>query len=160
MNNVVLIGRLARDPELRFIPSTGMGVAKFPLAVDRELSKDKKAEAVAKGQSTADFIQVTVFGKLAENCANFLAKGRECAVIGRIQTGSYVTQDGVKKYSFDVIANRVEFIGGKNEGNGPAPANNKPQTQVAPVEDEDNIDNSFFENLNGDDLFDDEDIPF
>ncbi len=74
MNNVVLIGRLARDPELRFIPSTGMAVAKFNLAVDREMSKDKKQEAQSQGKQTADFIGVTVFGKSAENAANFLKK--------------------------------------------------------------------------------------
>jgi single-strand DNA-binding protein len=83
MNTVVLIGRLTRDPDLRYTP-TGTAVAKMTLAVDRDMAKDKKAEAAQKGQPTADFIPVTVFGKQAENCANYLLKGRMCAVEGRI----------------------------------------------------------------------------
>ena len=113
MNSVVLIGRLARDPELRFIPTTGMAVAKFTLAVDREMSREKKQEAASQGKQTADFIGITVFGKHAENCANYLSKGRECAVHGRISTGSYTTQTGEKRYTTDIIADRVEFIGGR-----------------------------------------------
>lgn len=111
MNSVVLIGRLARDPELSFIPATGLAVAKFSLAVDREMSKDKKQEAAAQGKQTADFINITVFGKQAENAANFLNKGSQCAIHGRINTGSYTTQTGEKRYTTDVIADRVEFIG-------------------------------------------------
>jgi single-strand DNA-binding protein len=84
MNNVVLIGRLTRDPDLRFIPTTGMAVAKFALAVDREMSREKKQEAISQGKQTADFINITVFGKTAELCANYLAKGRQCAIQGRI----------------------------------------------------------------------------
>lgn len=111
MNNVVLIGRLSRDPELKFIPSTGMAVTKFSLAVDREMSKDKKAEAQAQGKPTADFINVTVFGKQAENASNFLTKGSQCAIHGRINTSNYTKDDGAKVYQTDVIADRVEFIG-------------------------------------------------
>jgi single-strand DNA-binding protein len=110
MNNVVLIGRLVREPELRFIASSGMGVAKFTLAVNRDLSKNKKQEAEASGQPTADFIQITVFGKSAENCANYLDKGSQCAVHGRINTGSYTDKNGEKRYTTDVIASRVEFL--------------------------------------------------
>lgn len=110
MNSVVLIGRLAKDPELRFVPSTGMAVARLTLAVDKELFGDKKQQAISEGKPTANFISITVFGKQAENCVNYLAKGKLCAVIGRISTGSYVTQSGEKKYTTDVIANRVEFL--------------------------------------------------
>jgi single-strand DNA-binding protein len=117
MNNVVLIGRLVRDPELKFIPSSGMAVANFTLAVDKEMSKDKKSEMQAQGKPTADFIPVVVFGKIAETCANFLAKGRMTAVNGRIQTRTYTNNAGDKRYITEVLASRVEFIdwGDKNK---------------------------------------------
>lgn len=152
MNSVVLLGRLTRDPELRFIPSTGMAVAKFTLAVDKELFGDKKQEAISQGKPTADFINITVFGKQAENCANYLAKGRQCAVHGRIQTGSYTTQTGEKRYSFDIIADRVEFIGSKDQSLSP---------QGKPVQPDSSFFNDFPDEDN--DIFqpvDDEDIPF
>jgi single-strand DNA-binding protein len=143
MNNVVLIGRVVRDIELRFIPSSGMAVSKFNLAVDRGLYGEKKQEAEAKGQPTADFINITVFGKTAENCANYLSKGNKCAVQGRISTGSYTTQTGEKRYTFEVIADRVEFL-------EPKERQAKPQENLDfPDDDED--------------IFvpaDDEDIPF
>ena len=113
MNNCVLIGRCSKDIELRFIPSSGMAVAKFSLAVDKGLYGEKKQEAEAKGQPTADFINITVFGKTAENCANYLNKGNKCAVQGRISTGSYTTQTGEKRYTTEVIADRVEFLESK-----------------------------------------------
>lgn len=102
MNNVVLIGRLTRDPELRYIPESQNAVATFTLAVDRPFSKEKQA----------DFIRITVFGKQAENCERYLTKGRLAAVQGRIQTGSYKNKEGVTVYTTDVIAERVEFLGG------------------------------------------------
>ena len=110
MNNCLLIGRCSKDIELRFIPSSGMAVAKFSLAVDREMSKDKKQEAAAQGKPTADFINITAFGKTAESCANYLSKGNRCAVQGRISTGSYTTQTGEKRYTTEVIADKVEFL--------------------------------------------------
>lgn len=154
MNSVVLIGRLARDPELRFIPSTGMAVTRLTLAVDKELFGEKKQQAVSQGKPTADFINVTIFGKQAENCANYLAKGSQCAVHGRISTGSYTTQSGEKRYTTDIIADRVEFIGaGKGQSSSPQ--------QGRPVQ----PDSSFFDGFpdEDNDIFqpvDDEDIPF
>lgn len=109
MNNVVLIGRLTRDPELRYIPVSGTAVSKFILAIDRGLSKEKKQEMESKGQPTADFIPITVWGKMAENVANYLAKGRLVAIQGRIQTGSY-DKDGTRVYTTEVVANNVEFL--------------------------------------------------
>ena len=99
MNNVVLIGRLTRDPEIRYTASSQMAVANFTLAVDR-IGKDKGA----------DFPRITVFGKQAENCEKYLAKGKLCGVQGRIQTGSYKDKDGKTVYTTDVVADRVEFI--------------------------------------------------
>ena len=116
MNNCVLIGRCSKDIELRFIPSSGMAVAKFSLAVDKGLYGEKKQQAEAKGQATADFINITVFGKSAENCANYLAKGSQCGVQGRISTGSYTKDDGTKVYTTEILADKVEFLGSKSDG--------------------------------------------
>lgn len=99
MNNVILIGRLVRDPELRYTSGSQMAVCKFTLAIDRRSREEKKA----------DFPSVICFGKTAENCEKFLAKGRKVAVQGRLQTGSY-EKDGVKHYTTDVIADNVEFL--------------------------------------------------
>lgn len=109
MNSVVLIGRLTRDPELRYL-SNGMAVSRFSVAVDRDLSKEKRQEFESKGQPTADFINIVVWGKQAENCANYLLKGRLVAIQGRIQTGSYTAQDGTKRYTTEVVADRVQFL--------------------------------------------------
>lgn len=108
MNNVVLIGRLTRDPELRYIPS-GTAVATFNLAVDKGLSREKKQEMESKNQPTADFINIVVWGRIAENCANYLEKGRLVGVQGRIQTGRY-EKDGRMIYTTEVVANQVEFL--------------------------------------------------
>lgn len=109
MNNVVLIGRLTRDPDLRYIQGSGTAVTKFGLAVDKGLSKDKKEEMQSKGQSTADFINIVVWGKMAENAANYLTKGKLVGIQGRLQSGSY-EKDGVKVYTTDVVATNVEFL--------------------------------------------------
>lgn len=109
MNNVVLIGRLVRDPELRYIPS-GTATCNFTLAVNKDLSRDKKEEMESKNQSTADFIRIVVWGKMGENAANYLAKGRLVGIQGRINTGSYNKDDGTKVYTTDVVATKVEFL--------------------------------------------------
>lgn len=103
MNSVVLIGRLTKDPELRYTSGTQMAIATFTLAIDR--GKDKNGES--KG---ADFPRVMVFGKSAENCEKFLKKGRLVGIRGRIRTGSYENDYGNKVYTTDVIADRVEFL--------------------------------------------------
>ena len=96
MNNVVLIGRLTRDPELRYI-QTGTAVTKFSIAVDKGLSRDKKQEMESRNQPTADFINIVVWGKMGEKtCANYLGKGKLVGVQGRIQSGSYAKDDGTK----------------------------------------------------------------
>jgi len=142
MNNVVLIGRLCKDPELKFIPATGMAVTKMSLAVDKDLFGEKKQQAVSQGKATADFINITVFGKLAENCANYLAKGKQCAVHGRISTGSYTKDDGSKVYTTDIIADKVEFIGSKSEGQAKPQENNLDDLDediFQPVDDESEV---------------------
>ena len=117
MNQVNLIGRITRDLELRYIPNSGTAVTKFNLAVDKGLSKEKKAEMESKGQSTADFINITVWGKSAENCANYLVKGQLVGVSGRITTGSYEDKDGKKVYTTEVTATNVHFLEWANKDN-------------------------------------------
>lgn len=107
MNNVVLIGRLTKDVELKYT-SNQTSVAHFSLAVNRPQAQNN--------ENSADFIRITVFGKQAENCNRYLSKGRQAAVSGRIQTGSYKDRDGRTVYTTDIIANNVEFLGGNEQG--------------------------------------------
>ena len=102
MNNITLIGRLTRDPEVRYNPENQKAVANFTLAVDRPVKAGEEKQA--------DFPRVVAFGKTAELCERFMAKGKLVAVQGRLQTGSYTNKDGVKVYTTDVIADRVEFL--------------------------------------------------
>ena len=111
MNNVVLMGRLTRDPELRKAGETS--VTNFTLAVDRD-RKNKD------GERETDFIRVTVFGKQAETVCKWLSKGKRTMVQGRIQTGSYTDKDGNNRYTTDVIANRVQFIDFAAQDEAPA----------------------------------------
>lgn len=106
MNSVILIGRLATDPELSYTPQQ-VACTHFTLAVARP-----RREGQDQG---ADFIRITVWGKSAENCDRYLSKGRQAAVHGRIQTGSYKNREGVTVYTTDVIADNVEFLGGAQE---------------------------------------------
>jgi single-strand DNA-binding protein len=105
LNRVVLIGRLTRDPELRFT-SAGLAVAKFNLAVDRNRTNKE-------GQRETDFINITVFGKPAESCAEYLSKGKIAAIDGRLQISQYEDKDGQKRTSTDVIADNVRFLSPK-----------------------------------------------
>lgn len=102
MNSVVLIGRLTREPEVRYTSATQMAVATFTIAIDRPVR--------AGGEKQTDFPRVTVFGKQAENCEKYLAKGRLVGIQGRLQTGSYQKKDGATVYTTDVVADRVEFL--------------------------------------------------
>lgn len=102
MNSVILIGRLTRDPEVRYTAATQMAVATFTVAIDRPVRQGAEKQT--------DFPRVTVFGKQAENCEKYLTKGRLVAVEGRLQTGSYKNKDGATVYTTDVVANRVQFL--------------------------------------------------
>lgn len=101
MNNVVLIGRLTKDPELRYTQNQ-LAVVNFTLAVDRPVKNG--------AEKKTDFPKITVLGKIAEACEKYLAKGRLTAVKGRIQTGSYTNKEGNKVYTTDVLAEQVKFI--------------------------------------------------
>ena len=103
MNSLTLIGRLTKDPELRYLANTGNAVARFSIAVNRPFAK-KDAEV------TADFFNVVVWGKRAETCTNYLQKGLQVAIQGRLQNNNYTDKDGVKRYSVEIIAENVEFI--------------------------------------------------
>lgn len=123
MNNVILLGRLVADANLRYTQG-GSAVCTFTLAVDRGLSRQKRQEAEASGKPTADFIRITVWGVQGENASKYLHKGSQCAVQGRIQTGSYEDNDGKTVYTTDVFADTVEFLDSRNQAQNNLQANN------------------------------------
>ena len=106
MNSVTLVGRLTRDPELRFIAGSGKAVAKFDIAVDRRYKTDNGPKA--------DFFQVQIWGKPAEAVANYTAKGSKVAVRGEIQNNNY-EKDGVKHYGMVINADQVEFLDSRKD---------------------------------------------
>ena len=120
MNRFVGIGRLVRDPELRYT-SANKAVCNFTLAIDKEFSKDKKQEYEAKGWPTADFPRVIVWGALGETYSKILRKGMQCAVGGRIQTGSYKDKDGKTVFTTEILAENVEFLSKASSGSGYSP---------------------------------------
>lgn len=109
MNNVILTGRIAKELELKYT-NNGKAYCRFTLAVDRGMSKEKKQEAEAKGQATADFINCVAWGTTAETLNRYTAKGKKILVYGSIETGSYTAQDGSKRYTTDVLVNRAEIL--------------------------------------------------
>ena len=119
MNNVVLVGRLTRDAELRYIAGTGTPVATFSVAVDREFS-DKD------GKRVTDFIDVQTWGKTAETCANYIGKGSLVCVKGSIRIDSYVGKDGTNRRAFYINADRVQFLDNRNKQTSSASANTAP----------------------------------
>lgn len=110
LNMVFLMGNLTRDPELRYTPN-GQAVANFAVATNRTW-KDNEGET----KEAVEFTDVVVWGKTAENAANYLKKGRKVHIIGRLQTRNWEAQDGSKRYKTEVIANEVTFLGTKSEG--------------------------------------------
>lgn len=102
MNHITLIGRLVKDPDLRYTPS-GKAVCNFTLAVDRPFKGQD-------GKQEADFIPIQVWDKRAENCAKYLAKGKQAAVEGRLQIRSYEDNSGQCRWVTEVVANSVEFL--------------------------------------------------
>ena len=122
MNKVFLIGRLTQDPQASSFES-GHSYCRFSIAVNRAYSRD--------GENKADFINIITWDALAQNCVKYLVKGSQVAVVGSIQTGSY-ERDGVKRQTFDIRADQVEFLSRANQGNGAAAA----PTQSAPRQDQ------------------------
>lgn len=111
LNKVILIGRLTQDPELRYTPS-GAPVASFTLAVDRPFTS-------RQGERETDFINIVVWQKLAENCANHLGKGRLVAVVGRLQIRSYDDSQGIRRKAAEVVASDVRFLDWPKDGREP-----------------------------------------
>ena len=147
MNNVVLVGRLTRDPEVRFTP-TGAQVTTFTLAVDRDFM-------TRTGERQTDFIDIQVWNKQAESCGQYLSKGKMVSVQGSIRTESYTDRNGVQRKSWRINANRVQFLTpiGNNNNNGTQPQGETPMFEP-------NFEPS--QNLNPAEwtAIDDEDIPF
>ncbi|MFD1992023.1 single-stranded DNA-binding protein [Paenibacillus nicotianae] len=110
LNRVILIGRLTKDPELRYTPA-GVAVTQFTLAVDRPFTSQG-------GEREADFIPVVTWRQLAETCANYLRKGRLTAVEGRIQVRNYENNEGKRVYVTEVIADNVRFLESNRDGGG------------------------------------------
>ena len=118
MNKVILLGRLTRDPEVRYSQGAQQtAIARYTIAVDRKFKRD--------GEQSADFIGCVAFGKAAEFAEKYFKKGTKLAITGRIQTGSYTNKDGQKVYTTDVVIEEQEFAESKSGGSSapqPAPA--------------------------------------
>ena len=122
MNRVELVGRITAKPELRYT-SSNIAYTRFSVAINRTVAN-------AQGERGTDFINVVVWRKQAENVANYLDKGSLVGVEGSIQTGSYTDKDGNKRNSFEVYANRVEFLNSRSQGNMPSDSGNTPSNGV------------------------------
>ena len=118
MNRTTLVGRLTKNPELRYTPS-GIATVRFTIAVNRQFKTE--------GQPDADFINCIAWRKTAENLANFQKKGNLIGVDGRIQTASYEGQDGKRVYTTDVLAESIQFYDKKSDGQQPVQQNNYQQ---------------------------------
>lgn len=157
MNKVFLIGRLTRDPELRYTGSN-VPVATFSLAVNRTYTNQS-------GEREADFINIVVWRKQAENVKNYLQQGSQVAIDGRIQTRTYDDKDGNKRYVTEVIADNVEFLGSKssnatsgsgNNDQGPTPYDfdKEPDTKGT------DVDNNPFADFGSSIEISDDELPF
>jgi single-strand DNA-binding protein len=147
MNNVSLMGRLTKDPEMRYTPANNTALCKFTLAVDRKFQKQGE-------EKQADFIGITVWGKTAEFCGNYFAKGMRVALTGKIQTRTWDDNDGKRHYATDVVAEDVYFADTKREGNSHQKntGNQEPAAELG-NEKEDATDGFY-------PLEDDDDLPF
>jgi len=113
VNKAILIGRLGRDPEVRYLPS-GQAMAKFSVATSESYTDRNQTK-----QERTDWHNIVVWGKQAELCGQYLKKGREVYIEGRISTRSYEAKDGSgKRYTTDIVAQRVQFLGGRPGGAG------------------------------------------
>ena len=120
MNKVILMGRLTKDPDVRYSQGeNATAIARYNLAVDRRYYK-------RDGEPTADFIGCVAFGKLGEFAEKYLRKGTKVVVTGRIQTGSYTNKDGQKVYTMDVVVEECEFAESKGSGNNASSGNSAP----------------------------------
>ena len=126
MNKVILMGRLTRDPEVRYSQGeSASAVARYTLAVDRRFRRD--------GEATADFINCVAFGRAAEFAERYLRQGTKIAITGRIQTGSYTNRDGVKVYTTDIVVEEQEFAESKNTAGASTSDNYQASPTPAPT---------------------------
>ena len=124
MNKVILMGRLTRDPEVRYSQGeNALAIARYTLAVDRRAAR-------REGEATADFINCVAFGRSAEFAERYLRQGTKIVVSGRIQTGSYTNRDGQKVYTTEVVVEESEFA--ESKANSSAPSNNSYQASPVP----------------------------
>lgn len=144
MNHVVLIGRLTKEPELRYMSGSGTPVATFTIAIDRDYSKKD-------GSKDTDFIPIEVMGKMADSCANYLDKGRLVAVQGSIRVDRYQTQSGENRTFTKVFAKSVQFLESKNRNNKEANQTPTFEPHFTPA---DGLDPNGFQAI------DDDEIPF
>ncbi len=156
MNKVFLIGRLVRDPELRYTGSN-IAVATFSLAVNRNF-------AGANGERETDFINIVVWRKQAENVKNYLNQGSQVAIDGRIQTRNYEDQNGQKRYVTEVVADNVQFLDSKGSNRS---VEQTPQDNVNPYDFSSevdvpttNVDNDPFKDFGEEIKIEDDDLPF
>ena len=122
MNKAILIGRTTKEPEIRATTS-GKQVATFTLAVDRDFKN-------AQGEREADFIPCVAWGKLAEICEKYVAKGKQIAVCGRIQTRTYDDQNGQKRYITEIIVNDLQLLGSRQGGQAPQEQPQQPFVEI------------------------------
>ena len=149
-NQVILMGNLTRDPELRTIPS-GQNVCSFSLALNRSYKGQD-----GNWQEATDYIDVVAWGPLGERVAQYLSKGRPCLVNGRLQSRSW-EQDGQKRSKVEVVAQDVTFLGGPGGGNGGSAAgSDQPQSKPKPSKKDDEV---VIEDV-GDEPINLDDIPF
>ena len=113
INRVIIVGRLSNDVELKYTPSN-MAVAKFGIAVGGKPKPD--------GSDSVSFFNVVVWGKSGENCSNFLSKGKQVAIDGRLEQRSWTAQDGTKRSVVEIVADRVEFLGASGGNTSPKPS--------------------------------------
>ena len=126
MNKVILMGRLTRDPEVRYSSGeNALAIARYTLAVDRRFKRD--------GEATADFISCVVFGKSAEFAEKYFRQGIRITVSGRIQTGSYTNKDGVKVYTTEVVIEEQEFAESKGASDNARANYSAPAGDMAPT---------------------------
>lgn len=150
MNKVILMGRLTKDPEVRYSQSdTPMAIARYTLAVDRRFARKDRQD-----NQTADFVSIIALGRSGEFAEKYLKKGTKVIVTGRIQTGSYTNRDCQKVYTTDVVAEDQEFAESKNSGNDANSRNNVENTLSAP--DTSNSEDGFMNIPDGID----EELPF
>ena len=149
MNSVILIGRTTREPELKILANSGTAVANFNIAVDREFQVKGK-------DKMTDFFNIVIFGKTAEYAANYLKKGKLCAVKGSIQNRTYDTKEGEKRYITEIVAENVQILewGDKSERTSNSSFRSASSNQNDNVFEPEGLDSDGFRAL------DDDDVPF